>query len=456
MNSISKVKFANYCWLVLFYLALSSASSVAQEDIQVAGNFRDVKFNVEVASFLLLNTTDSVRTDIYIAVPYSFLLFQNAVDKYIADYRVVLEVRDVSRDSVVIRRQQENSVILPTTVWEKLKELDETRADASQISLHLAAGTSYKIRIRIHDRTKNSELSQNLQITTRSFASPAMSMSDILLYRSKVGNRLTPNIGDDISTISPLEGGVFFELYNAPQSVPMWVVNLITDSTGADISRVVSVAVPDGRKKLGVFTTLMNDDIWSGKYDLHTCIIESSSDTALSLNDLLRKSMVTASKKIVVGHGHGVPLTTNDLDEAIDQLSIIAYGGAYDSLSSARTTTEKRQAIKDFWSKMNQYRGQITTRPMEVFYRRVSYANSHFNQLGPGWRSDQGRLYIMLGEPTSTDRSSYDVGRRPYEAWTYYDLNQRYIFVDQFLIGDYRLSGPPPPPGTFYWEREGS
>jgi GWxTD domain-containing protein len=454
MNSILKVKFVNWCWLVLFFIAASSASSVAQENIPTGG-FKDVKFSVELASFRLPTTTDSVRTDIYIAVPYSFLLFQNAVDKYIADYQVILEVRDPVTDSTVIRRQQSNSVVLPTTVWEKLKELDESRADASQVSLHLAAGKSYKIKIRVHDRTKNSELEQSFQPTTRSFASSAMTMSDILLYRSKVGNRLTPNIGEDISAISPLEGGVFFELYNAPQSAPLWVVNLITDSTGADISRIVSVAVPDGRAKLGVFTPLMGEDIWSGKYELHTCVVDNSSDTSLSLNDLLRKSLITASKKIVVGHGHGIPLTTNDLDESIDQLLQISYGGAYDSLTSAHTPAEKRQAIKDFWAKMNQYRGQTTTRPMEVFYRRVSYANAHFNQLGPGWRSDQGRLYIMLGEPTSIDRSSYDVGRRPYEAWTYYDLNQRFIFVDQFLIGDYRISGPLPPPGTFYWEREG-
>src|ERR1044071_3688478 len=98
MNSISKVKFANWCWLILFYLAASSASSIAQEDIPSA-TFKDVKFNVEVVSFRLPSTIDSVRTDIYIAVPYSFLFFQNAVDKYIADYQVILEVRDPTSDS---------------------------------------------------------------------------------------------------------------------------------------------------------------------------------------------------------------------------------------------------------------------------------------------------------------------------------------------------------------------
>src|SRR5579883_1172160 len=52
------------------------------------------RFGYDVISFATASGTDSVRTDIYLAVPYHFLFFQNAVDKYVADYSVKIEIRD--------------------------------------------------------------------------------------------------------------------------------------------------------------------------------------------------------------------------------------------------------------------------------------------------------------------------------------------------------------------------
>ena len=424
-------------------------SSSAQEEI------REQHFRYELISLKSPDTVDSVRTDIYVAVPYSFLFFQNAVDRYIADYTVTIEIKDPVSESVVYSKKQENSVSLPTTVWDKLKELDQTRADASQYSVRLLGGHNYHIQIRITDLTKKNELVSDTVWRTRSFVSPVLSISDLLLYRTKIGNRLTPNIGDDISEISAQEGGAFFEVYNAPQSVPFWVVHSIVDDGGSEISRLTKIVVSDGRTTMRLFSRFSNDDLWTGSYLLHSFVTTNVSDTGLELKKLISSSQNYSEHRLTVGIGHGVPLVNGDLDESIQQLYVISVGGAYDSLVFAQTANEKRTALKDFWDKMNVYRGTTTTRPMEVFYQRVRYANEHFDHLGPGWRSDRGKVYLMLGAPTSIDRNAYSAGQRPYETWMYYDLNQRYYFVDQFLINDYRLMGPLPPPGTFRWERDG-
>ena len=91
---------------------------------------------------------------------------------------------------------------------------------------------------------------------------------------------------------------------------------------------------------------------------------------------------------------------------------------------------------------------------MEVFYKRVQYANEHYKGFGGGWKSDRGKVYIMLGAPTSMDRHPYDASNRPYEVWQYYDLSQQYYFSDQFMMGEYRLVSIGPPPATFLWQRE--
>ena len=436
-------------YLFVFGLFLLANHSFAQEGVH------QQRFQYELVSIKSPNNSDSVRTDIYVAVPYSFLFFQNAVDSYVADYIVTINITDPTTQATVFTKKQENSVVLATTVWEKLKELDESRADASQYSVRLLAGHNYHIEIKINDIAKKNELLTDTLWRTRIFMPPTISMSDPLLYRSKIGNKLTPNIGDDISEISPSEGGAFFEVYNAPQSIPFWVIQIITDESGAEISRINKIIVPDGRTTMRLFTRFMSEELWTGEYTLSTVITATAADTASELKKLLGSPQTYSSRRLIISNGHGVPLVNGDLDEAIQQLYTIAVGGAYDSLVFAQTSKEKRSALKDFWEKMNIYRGMITQRPMQVFYQRVRYANEHFNHLGPGWRSDRGKVYLMLGAPTSIERNAYSAGQRPYETWTYYDLNQRFYFVDQFLINDYRLMGPLPPPGTFYWERDG-
>ncbi|HYM20791.1 MAG TPA: GWxTD domain-containing protein [Candidatus Kapabacteria bacterium] len=442
--------------LIVLYsvLALCGLAQISfAQDSTVAFN----RFQHEVVSFRLPNTTDSVRTDIYLAVPYSFLFFQNAVDKYIADYIVTIEIKDSVVDSTIVFRKQENSIVLATAVMDKLKELDQTRADASQISIHLAAGRTYRIVIHVKDRTKADYATSDFLYRTRSFplAAAGLSISDIILYRSKAGTRMTPNIGDDGSELSPEESGAFFEIYNAPQSTPLWVTSVLTDQSGEEISRTTSVYVPGGRAKEPVFAPIIDDDLWTGSYNLHTFVTENASDTSLDVKKLQTRAFAQSNHPLKVAFGRGVPLATNDLDESIQQLALISYGNAYDSLMSARTPAEKRLAIKQFWEKTNHYHNQITTRPMDVFYRRVRYANTHFSQMGPGWRTDRGKIYIICGEPSAIDRSTYSIGQKPYEIWSYYDINQRYYFVDQFLINDYRLMNQMIPVGTFYWDREG-
>lgn len=372
------------------------------------------------------------------------------------NYDVQVSIFDKAADSIVRKHTQSLTVTLATAEWEKLRELDLTRADASQYSFLLKQAGEYELRIEIKDLTTHKELNSAKQFKVISFPSLGASISDILVYRSKDGPRMSPHIGSDISSLKIDEAGIFSELYDAPQSLPFWLMQRISFiDDGEEIARKVSVIVPTGQKRMPVFLPFIQEDLWSGKYLLETFILSDAKDTMLSSSAALQNhALAYRFRMIEVSGVHGVPLAGLDLDDAISQLGYIATGGAYDSLFNAQTKQEKRKTIMDFWEKTNWYRGQKTTRPMEVFYRRVQYANEHYQGLGGGWRSDRGKVYIMLGAPTSVDRHPYDASNRPYEIWQYYDLSQQYYFSDQFMMGDYRSVSVMPPPGTFLWQRE--
>lgn len=418
---------------------------------------KDESFRFDVVSFQTKTfSTDSARVDIYAAVPYSLLTFLNAVERYVADYSLTLTITDVTADTAIRSRKQEMSVTLPKSEWEKLEELNITRADASQFSFMLAQGKEYRLSITIRDIATKHDYVKNKTFTVRRFPPDSVSVSDIVVYRSRTGSRILPLIGEEASELRPSEAGMFFELYGAAQSSPYYhLVRLaFAEAENEEVSRTVSVVVATGERRMPVFSSLVGLDLWKGSYVLESYLFSDSRDTLLTdPKELREKAMSYSSRPLVVSADRGIPLASYNIDEAVEQLFYIATGGAYDSLRRAETTVEKRRAIMAFWEGRKPNPTDDYNPPMEIFYRRVKYANNTYKGSQAGWRSDQGKIYIMLGAPTSSQRYAYEVNQRPYEVWEYYDLNQRYYFVDQFLVGDYRLATAPPPPGTFKWER---
>ena len=59
----------------------------------------------------------------------------------------------------------------------------------------------------------------------------------------------------------------------------------------------------------------------------------------------------------------------------------------------------------------------------------------------PGWRSDQGRIYIMYGKPDDIERYPNSAAERPYEIWHYYKVEggAQCYFVDRDNTGELRL-----------------
>jgi GWxTD domain-containing protein len=193
-----------------------------------------------------------------------------------------------------------------------------------------------------------------------------------------------------------------------------------------------------------------------GSYTIDLYLLPKAFDTTdADGSRLQRAAFAHISRPIHVSVLHGVPIAQADLDQAIEQLHVIATVWEWDSLTTAETSIEKREAILDFWRKHDPDPLDPGNPAMEVFYRRVEYANAHFGYGGtPGWSSDRGRVLIALGQPDYVDSHPYDANQKPYEVWDYTRLGTRFYFVDQYLLGDYRLMGAGPPQGTFDWDRD--
>lgn len=70
-----------------------------------------------------------------------------------------------------------------------------------------------------------------------------------------------------------------------------------------------------------------------------------------------------------------------------------------ESFLNLQSDEQRQQFIGAFWARHNPNEGSNENFFEEEHYRRIAYANAHFGDQLPGWRSDRGRVYIMFGPP---------------------------------------------------------
>jgi GWxTD domain-containing protein len=115
--------------------------------------------------------------------------------------------------------------------------------------------------------------------------------------------------------------------------------------------------------------------------------------------------------------------------------------GTTESKNSRKHNSDDPTSGVQRWQKGEDL-GLISDKNEEVeseYTERLDYANRHFtNSNGKGWESDQGKIYLKNGPPTSIDRIPSG-GDQIYEVWEYSDIDRSYLFIDEWGKGHFRL-----------------
>ncbi len=100
---------------------------------------------------------------------------------------------------------------------------------------------------------------------------------------------------------------------------------------------------------------------------------------------------------------------------------------------------ELKKWFKAYWKKRDPTPGTVYNELMAEFFRRVAQANKKFStRHREGWETDQGRIYILYGEPTKIEDHRYATETHPYQVWVYGDSLQ-FLFVDKNGNGEFNL-----------------
>lgn len=109
--------------------------------------------------------------------------------------------------------------------------------------------------------------------------------------------------------------------------------------------------------------------------------------------------------------------------------------------------------IETFWKQRDPTPGTPENEYKDEIIKRFQYVNQNFGRgrgtTREGWRTDMGRIHMVLGPPQSIERFEASIGLAPCQSWTYYGdarkgLPPQFIllFYQRGGIGEYKLYDP--------------
>ncbi len=113
----------------------------------------------------------------------------------------------------------------------------------------------------------------------------------------------------------------------------------------------------------------------------------------------------------------------------------------------------RQEFIRDFWAKRDPDSDTEENEFKEEFFGRIEYANLHFREGIPGWKTDRGRIFIYLGPPDKIDQRPFinDPNVKGLIWWGYYRYRIGIEFIDTRGDGSYVINRHMGSYGNLLW-----
>lgn len=147
----------------------------------------------------------------------------------------------------------------------------------------------------------------------------------------------------------------------------------------------------------------------------------------------------TASTYVFVGFGDDLPIARFE-----DMTTFLRFFATPTRLQALRDAPEEERPAA--WARFIQETDSTPNTPahedLREYFTRLVRANNRFPEEGvPGWMSDRGRAYVVLGEPDQIlEPQMQDFQRNRQQLWEYRQLGLQLVFFDQTGTGRWRLT----------------
>jgi GWxTD domain-containing protein len=388
-------------------------------------------YQVDAISFAS-STSKQSRVDVFIQTPYENLAFVKQDNAYYASYEMTIDILDST------------GRLFNEKLWTEEVKAESFEQSVSSQAYSLVERVFevppgvYSITIVLRDNETRQSQRLVRKLTVSDYSNQTFSLSDVMLV-SKLAvsgekKTLVPSVSPNVGLI-PDAFHVFFEAYNELKldSVRL-VVDILNEKKEKTAEIIQLQKLNPGRNQ--VLMRIENGSLPIGDYTLYIRAFPLSKPSGEE-----EKYLAATSRTFVV-HWRGLPNGVNNIDLAIEQAVYEAKDSEMSYMRDAKTPEEKQKRFIEFWKKRDPNPNTPRNEKMLAYYAKVEYANKTFKHYIEGWRTDMGMVYIIFGPPNNVDRHPFDIDSKPFEVWSYYDMNHQFVFVDQTGFGDYRLTTP--------------
>ncbi len=412
-------------YIIIYFILLATSLFAQVEQSQNSNPYSFLPaFNIDIANYKG-SIEGKTKVDIFLQVPYSNIQFVKSGDSYSAKYSVSITFYDENKENVIIERlwYEKVNVINFSHTSSKLNY------NISHRAFDLTPG-KYQLVCQFEDQDSKKNFLYETNTRVLEFNNE-IDISDLIFISKTIsdknGEKILPNISK-IITSNQEKLAFFFEIYTDKEDDILIEYQIVDKKRAKTFSQQQLTNLSVGKNTIN--HTIDKVDLSLGEYDL---IVQLKDETG---------KVIKAIGKTFHSKLYGFPNSIIDIDNAIEQMLYIASNDDIQKIKSSDGYEQKLKDFINFWKSKDPSPNTVENEVLSEYYRRVDYANEHFESYFPGWRTDMGMVYITIGPPDQVERHPFEYDSKPYEIWDYFDLNKRFVFIDQTGFGDYRLSDP--------------
>lgn len=384
------------------------------------------------------NVIDSTRIDCYYRLSNELFNFIKSGEKFVSHYELSLLVND-DKGYQILAETVRDSITVDTEVETQM--MDNSRA--KMFTTYLPPG-KYDLEFKLYDIDTARQLDMVRSFKVPNYFKNKLSISDIqfaglvtsepsTIGLNKRGLTVVPNLTRSYGE-EHTELYIYYEIYTeakADTKKALKTTYKIKSPTG----RIILTQEEELERQgpVGAYSMRFDtEDFSQGRYSLE-----------IEVEDKDVRKTAKSKADFYISWQYLLPLTTaKHFKEIVDQLEYIAERDEIELLKKLKEGPgdEQHIALYDFWKRRDPTPETDQNEFMIMYYRRIEYANSNFRMgLGKGWRSDQGRIYIIFGPPNEVERFTFESATNPYQVWHYNNISRRFVFVDFDGYGRYQL-----------------
>jgi GWxTD domain-containing protein len=134
-------------------------------------------------------------------------------------------------------------------------------------------------------------------------------------------------------------------------------------------------------------------------------------------------------------------LKEEELNEEYSKVRYIASDPESNVWRELHGAESKARFLTGFWGVRDPSPGTPENEARQEYAKRVEEArNMYAAPMTPrGWDSDRGRVLLKYGKPDGVERHFQEFNKKPYEVWSYTQMNYQFVFIDRTQTGAFTL-----------------